>query len=102
MNDRVRGKTPLRPRDWLVDALLDRTPLTRRDVRHVLRALPTVVGECLADGHGVQIPGIATLRPTVKAAQRGRNPRTGDPIQIPARRGVKVRVMPSLLGRKRG
>ncbi|WP_033823280.1 HU family DNA-binding protein, partial [Kitasatospora sp. MBT63] len=38
----------------------------------------------------VTIPGFLTLERTLRAARTGRNPQTGDPVQIPAGHGVKV------------
>jgi len=47
--------------------------------------------ELLADGE-VPIPGIGKLVVTERAARKGRNPRTGKPVDIPAKKAVKLNV----------
>ena len=43
-------------------------------------------------GGQVQIVGFGTFRVSKRAARMGRNPKTGEPIQIKAKRVVKFRV----------
>ena len=40
--------------------------------------------------------GLLTVTVTQKKARLGRNPRTGEPVQVPARTGVKVKVLKTL------
>jgi DNA-binding protein HU-beta len=42
--------------------------------------------------NGFTLPGIGKLVLVNRKARMGRNPRTGEPIQIPAKRVVKFRV----------
>ena len=50
------------------------------------------------------VPGIGKLVPANRKARMGRNPQTGEPIKIPAKRVVKFRVAKmakdSILGKK--
>lgn len=42
----------------------------------------------LAAGDKVHLPGLGTFTAVTRAARQGRNPRTGSPVQIPARQAV--------------
>jgi DNA-binding protein HU-beta len=52
----------------------------------MLDALGRVVQEALANGEEVTLPGIGKLSVKTRAARTGRNPATGDSIEIPAKR----------------
>lgn len=62
----------------------------------VLDALGKVVQEAIANGEEVTIPGIAKIGVTVKAARNGRNPRTGEAIEIAARKAPKITALKAL------
>jgi DNA-binding protein HU-beta len=52
----------------------------------------------------VKIPGLGTFRKVQTKARMGRNPQTGEPIKIPARKKVRFSVAKtfkeSVLGKK--
>lgn len=52
----------------------------------VLDALGHVVAEQLAKGEEISLPGIGKLTVKEVAARKGRNPATGEEIDIPAKR----------------
>ena len=49
-----------------------------------VKTLYAVVRAALASGHEVRLPGVGVLKVTVAAARKGRNPQTGEAIEIPA------------------
>jgi len=55
-----------------------------------------VLVENVAKGEAVKITGLMGIERVERAARTGRNPRTGEEIQIPAGYGVKVTVGSSL------
>jgi DNA-binding protein HU-beta len=57
-------------------------------VERVLDALGEVAGAALAGGGEVPLPGLGKLKAKKRAARTGRNPRTGEAIQINGRMGV--------------
>jgi len=59
-------------------------------VSTVIDSLFAVLAKSLADGAKVSIPGWLSVEPTQRAARMGRNPATGESIQIAASTGVKV------------
>jgi DNA-binding protein HU-beta len=74
----------------LLATISDRTELTQQDVKTVLDSLTTVLTEVVAAGDKIQLPGLFTIETVERDARTGRNPRTGETIQIAARRAVKV------------
>ena len=61
----------------------------------VLRVFPKrdkVVVEALRAGDKVSLPGFGTFMVAERAARKGRNPRTGEEIQIPAVKVPKFKI----------
>lgn len=59
-------------------------------VSSVIDSLFSVLSKSLKDGKKVQIPGWISVESTNRAARTGRNPATGETIQIAASKGVKI------------
>ncbi|MDY7102542.1 MAG: HU family DNA-binding protein [Actinomycetota bacterium] len=75
----------------LVAAIAERTDLSRADVDKTLKGFIDVVSETVAKGdEKVSIPGFLTFEQTERKARSGRNPQTGEVIEIPAQKAVKV------------
>ena len=69
----------------LADAIAERADLTRADVKRALTALEEVVLEQISDAEKVKIGGLVQLAVRVRPAQKarmGRNPATGEEIEI--------------------
>ncbi|MFZ5870073.1 MAG: HU family DNA-binding protein [Actinomycetota bacterium] len=77
-------------RNEIVDAVAARADVPRTHADAVLAAFADVVGDALAAGEKVQIPGFLTAEAVERAARTGRNPRTGETLQIAASTGVKL------------
>ena len=60
--------------------------MSKVDVVSFLDSLTDVVTERVAAGDDVPLPGLGKLSVKEKAARTGRNPATGESIQIPAKR----------------
>jgi DNA-binding protein HU-beta len=65
---------------------------TRTMIENILDCLGRVAAAELAAGHEVPLPGIGKLAVKDHAAREGRNPSTGDVVQIPAKRAVVLKV----------
>jgi DNA-binding protein HU-beta len=80
----------------LVDALADQTGMTKADAARAVDALFSTDGGILAKalrkGDRVQITGFGTFEAKMRKARTGRNPRTGDTIQIAAARSPGFRA----------
>ena len=74
----------------LVAAVAARADQTQKDVDETISALFEVVAEAIGKGEKVTIPGWISFEQTDRSARTGRNPATGETIQIPATKAAKV------------
>lgn len=74
----------------LVAAVAARSEQTQKDVDDTISALFEVVAEAIGKGEKVSIPGWISFEQTDRSARTGRNPATGETIQIPATKAAKV------------
>ncbi|MEJ2795906.1 HU family DNA-binding protein [Iodobacter sp. LRB] len=63
--------------------------ISKKAVEATLEALGDVTGATLKGGGEVTLPGIGKLAVKHRDARIGRNPRTGEPVQIPAKKALK-------------
>jgi DNA-binding protein HU-beta len=83
-------------RSELTASAAARSGLTTQVVDQALHALQAVITEALVKGEKVTVPGFLTLEAVQRSAREGRNPATGEKMQIPARTAVKVSAGQSL------
>jgi DNA-binding protein HU-beta len=76
----------------LIDAVAAATGLTKADAEKALEAVLDSIGNALKKGLEVRLVGFGTFSVTNRAASQGRNPRTGEKIQIPASKLPKFRA----------
>src|SRR5690625_4182169 len=77
-------------RTELVAQIAERAELNKTQADAALSALQDVLIESVSKGESVRITGLFAVERTERAARTGRNPRTGEEIQIPAGYGVKI------------
>ena len=77
-------------RQELVTEVASRSGLSAADVARVITALQESVADAVSKGDKVTVPGFLTVERTHRAARTGRNPQTGEPIEIAAGYAVKV------------
>ena len=68
----------------LISAVAEKTELSKKDTAGVLSALNEVIKETLAKGEKIALVGFGTFSVKERAARTGRNPRTGEVIEIAA------------------
>jgi len=73
----------------LVQALATATDTSQAAASRSLEAFVRIVSEELAKGGEIAIPGFGTFRTAERAERSGRNPQTGEAIQIAASTTVK-------------
>ncbi len=82
----------------LVTAVADRADMTKADAKRALTALEEITLEEIGNAQKVRIGGLVQLTPRVKPAQKkrkGRNPATGEEIEIAAKpASVDLRARP--------
>lgn len=77
-------------RTELVAAMAERASLTKTQADAALGAFQDILVESLSKGEAVKVTGLLGVERVERAARTGRNPRTGEEIQIPAGHGVKI------------
>ncbi len=76
----------------LVDAVAAGTGISKSDGAHAVDAMLESIAGALKDGDEVRLPGFGTFSVAQRKASKGRNPRTGEPIQIPASKLPKFKA----------
>ncbi len=66
----------------LVAAIAEKTELSKKDSEKALKAFIDVVTEELQKGEKIQLVGFGTFEVADRAAREGRNPLTGEKMQI--------------------
>ncbi len=79
----------------LVQKLADAASISKKQADTVLQTLVQVTVASVKKGDPVKIPGLGTFRKVQTKARMGRNPQTGEPIKIPARKKVRFSVAKS-------
>ncbi len=69
----------------LVEKLDESAELNKQQANQVLESLVDIVVTSVKAGDPVKIPGLGTFKKRETKARTGRNPQTGEEIQIPAR-----------------
>jgi DNA-binding protein HU-beta len=72
----------------LIDAIAGNADITKADAGKALDGFTTAVTNALAKGEDVVLVGFGTFTARERAARTGRNPATGEEIQIAASRTV--------------
>ena len=73
--------------------------VTTRDCKLVVDGFLAAVKEALARGEGVELRGFGTLKVRHRKARKARNPRTGEPVEVPARAAAVFRPSRDLKSR---
>ena len=76
----------------LVAAIAAKSEMSKKDAEKFVKAFEEVVAEELANGGKVQLVGFGTFDVAERAAREGRNPRTGEPVTIAARKAVTFKA----------
>jgi len=80
----------------LAAALAEQHELTKKQGLEMLEDLTGMIQKHLKKGERVKIAGLGILQVRKRAARMGRNPATGEPIQIKASRKVAFRAAKDL------
>ena len=85
----MSGRKPL-SKSKVIETIAERAGHPKADVKVILDALAEVAYE--EAKYGFTIPGIGKLVVVDRKERQGRNPATGEPITIPAKRVLKFRI----------
>jgi integration host factor subunit beta len=70
----------------LVEDVARAAELTKKDAERLVEIVFESIIETLNHGEKIELRGFGSFRVRERGARRGRNPKTGDPVDIPAKR----------------
>ena len=76
----------------LIDAMAEKSGLSKADSKKALEAFIGATTDSLKDGDRVALVGFGSFSVNERAARTGRNPKTGEAIQIAAKKVVKFKA----------
>lgn len=68
----------------MIEQIASRTNLTKADAARVVNAVLDTIVETVAKGDDVTLPGFGSFKTVQRAAREGKNPKTGEKLQIAA------------------
>jgi integration host factor subunit beta len=70
----------------LVEDVARAAELTKKDAERLVEIVFESIIDTLNGGEKIELRGFGSFRVRERGARRGRNPKTGDPVDIPAKR----------------
>ncbi|CAK7041245.1 MAG: DNA-binding protein HU-beta [Peptostreptococcus russellii] len=75
----------------LIEALADKAGLQKQKAKRVLEAYIEIVTEKMSQDEEISIVGFGVILPRSQSSRMARNPKTGEPAMIKARKTVKFK-----------
>jgi DNA-binding protein HU-beta len=75
----------------LIDAIAEKAGLTKADAKKSLDAFVEATSDALKNGDRVALIGFGSFSVTSRSARSGRNPQSGQTINIPEKKVVKFK-----------
>lgn len=64
---------------------------SKKDAKLAYEALTSFLHQSLKKGYSVPLPGLGKILVVKRKARMARNPQTGEPVRVPAKKQVKLR-----------
>ena len=81
----------------LIDAIASGANMTKTDASKALGSMMGAITNSLGKGERISFPGFGTFSVSERKARIGRNPRTGEAINIKAKKVVKFKPSSKLM-----
>jgi len=79
-------------KDDIVEAIVKKTAMAKKDAAEALSTILEEITKTLSKGEDVTLTGFGTFRVSKRAAREGRNPKTGEKLNIPAMKVPKFKA----------
>jgi integration host factor subunit alpha len=76
----------------LVDAIFEKVGLSKKEAQDIIEILFDTIKQTFVEGESVKISGFGTFNIRKKMSRRGRNPKTGEDLEITPRRVITFKV----------
>lgn len=70
----------------LVERVAKETEMTKKDAEKLVEVIFSSIVDTLNRGEKIELRGFGSFRVRERNARKGRNPKTGEPVDIPAKR----------------
>lgn len=80
----------------LINEVAAAADVTKRDAEAVISSIISAIAGAVSRGESVELGGLMMIRVTNRAARTGRNPKTGETVQVAARRAVTIKPAAAL------
>lgn len=80
----------------LIKSISTETGYPESEVLKILDAQTNVITKTLKSGDAVTFDGLGVLKPVHRKARTGRNPKTGEPLQIAASNSANLKISKTL------
>ncbi|HUF04526.1 MAG TPA: HU family DNA-binding protein [Aridibacter sp.] len=70
----------------LVEIVANEADMTKKDVEQLVEIIFESIVSTLNKGEKIELRGFGSFRVRERNARKGRNPKTGEPVEIPAKR----------------
>lgn len=70
----------------LVEIVAKEADMTKKDVEQLVEIIFDSIVSTLNNGEKIELRGFGSFRVRERNARKGRNPKTGEPVEIPAKR----------------
>lgn len=91
-------------KNQVVSYLAEQVGITKKQANAVLDELAGLAAKIIKKGDKLALPGFVTVKVQSRKARIGRNPQTGEPLKIPAKKVVKAvpaAALKAVLGSKK-
>lgn len=69
----------------------------RKEVKSIINTFLMCLRDALKDGEEVKIKDLGTLKVVTTKPRKGRNPKTGEAVEIPAKKTVRFKPSPNFI-----
>lgn len=76
----------------LVDSIFERVGLSKKEAQDIIEIIFDTIKQTFVEGESVKISGFGTFNVKRKTARKGRNPKTGEELEITPRKVITFRT----------
>jgi integration host factor subunit alpha len=76
----------------VVDRIFEKIGLSKKEAQEIIEILFDTMKQTFVEGESIKISGFGTFNVRQKMARRGRNPKTGDDLEISQRKVISFRA----------
>lgn len=76
----------------MADAIFEKVGLSKKEAQDIIEIIFDTLKQTFKEGESIKVSGFGTFHVRKKAARRGRNPKTGEDLEIAPRKVITFRA----------